>query len=69
MPSIEITFRNKLSPDQRQELITKLRELIPEPIVSIDYDEVDYFEHRIYKDISKTVKRTWIPYRVKKCLK
>ena len=68
MPSIEITFRNKLSPDQLQELITKIKDWIPEPIVSVNYDEVDYFEHTITRDLGKIVKKTatgWIIDRYK----
>ena len=65
MPSIEITFRNKLSPDQLQELITKIREIIPEPIVSVDYYEVDYSEHTIFKDKAEVTKTTRIHYRAK----
>ena len=62
MPSIEITFRNKLTPDQLQEFIDKIKDWIPEPIVGINYDEVDYFEHRIARDKGKIVKKTEIGY-------
>ena len=62
MPSIEITFRNKLTPDQLQEITDKIIELIPEPIVSVDYDEVDHFEHRIARDKGKIVKKTETGY-------
>ena len=58
MPSIEITFRNKLSPDQLQEFIDRLKDIIPEPIVSVNYDEVDYFEHTITRDLGKIVRKT-----------
>ena len=68
MPSIEITFRNKLSPDQLQELMDKIIEFIPETIVSVDYYDLDYAEHRFSRDKGKIVEKTatgWIIDRYK----
>lgn len=58
MPTITVIFQNKLSAEKFEQLLQGIKDLIGEPIISLDYDSTDesYYVHT--RDLGKIKEKT-----------